>query len=242
MGGFYTIVILVQGFCLYHAFKNQKEFYWYILIFLLPVLGCFIYLLVHFYSPKTIMEAGEKIKHTVSMGYEIDSLMKEAKFADTVSNRIKLADAYASKGDYQEAIALYDSSLKGFNKDDTLTQEKLLVAKYFMQDYEGAIDVGKKLFNNHTYNHSESKIAYAWSHYYLGMNDKAEKLFQEMDIAFTHYTHRLDFAEFLFSSNQPQKAKDLLLKMKDEIEHMDPYERRLKSSIYTKIKEMIKSL
>lgn len=242
MGGLYTIVMLVQAFCFYHAYKNRKEYYWYILIFFLPIIGTIIYLFVHFYSPKTIIETGEKIKNTVNKGYEMDTLLKEAKYTDTVANRIKLADAYASRGEYQQAIALYDSCLQGFNKDDTLTQEKLLVAKYFVQDYQGAIDVGNRLFKSNAYNHSESKIAYAWSHYYLGMNDEAEKLFQEMDIPFTNYTHRLDFAEFLQSSHQQQKAKDLLLKMKDEIDHMDPYEKRLKKAEHNKIKGMLKNL
>ena len=40
---FYTPILILQVFCLYHAYKNKSENWWYFLILMFPLIGSLIY-------------------------------------------------------------------------------------------------------------------------------------------------------------------------------------------------------
>src|SRR5688572_17709867 len=104
MLGFYTPLLFLQGFCLYHAYKNNVEQRWYYLIAFIPLVGCVIYLYHHFYSRRGIENIGQTVKLAVNSNYRIEQLEKTLRFADNVTNRINLADAYVQIGRFEDAI------------------------------------------------------------------------------------------------------------------------------------------
>ncbi len=239
---FTSIILIVQLFCMYHAFKHRREYYWYLLILFLPFLGSVIYLYVHFATRQNIDTVKSTIQTTVNSNFEIDQLLKESKYADTITNRIKLADAYASKTKYLQAIALYDSCLEGYNKDDHKTREKLMVARYFVGDYSEVIKHGNLLKDDVAFKKSESRIVYAWSLSADGQNEKAETEFQDMDVRFGNYVHRTEYAKYLIEQQRPKESKELLLSLKDELAHMDNHERRQKKDIAKEIDKVLKTI
>lgn len=242
MSKLYPLVLILQGYCLYHAYKNQKEYYWYLAILFLPILGSLLYLYINFGSRIDIDQVSETIKSTVDSNYEVDKLIKESKYSDTIANRIKLADTYASKGKYLPAITLYESCLHGYNSDDLKTKEKLMVAKYFVEDYDGVITLGNDLNEVPLFKNSESRIVYAWSLSFSGDNEKAEAVFKDMDANFSNYVHRSEYAKYLMQHNRALEAKDILQNLEDEISHMEPGEQRRKSPIRKEIKNLIRSI
>lgn len=239
---FSSFILIAQAFCIYHAYKNKKEYYWYLLIIFLPFLGSVAYLYIHFATRRNIDNVATKIKTTVNSNYEIQELLKESKYADTIANRIKLADAYASKNKYLQAIALYESSLEGFNKDDIKTREKLMVARYFVDDFEEVLKHGEYLVGDPLFKNSESRIVYAWSLSALDMKEKAEAEFKEMDVRFGNYIHRTEYVKYLLEQERPKEAKELLLSLQDEIAHMDRDEQRQKKDIAKEIEKLMRTL
>lgn len=242
MARYSFLILFVQLFCAYHAYQNNKPFYWYLLIFFIPVIGTIAYLYVHFASLKNLENVSETIKSTVNKNYEIDKLMKDAKYSDTITNRIMLADAYAAKQQYHQAAALYKSCLEGFNADDEKTLEKLMVATYFLDDYEATVQIGKKLDTSPLFKKSESRIVYAWSLNYIGQIEKADQVFREMDIRFSNYVHRAEYAKFLIENNRPKEARGLLISLKDEFDGMEKSEQRQKKAIAKEIDSIYKSI
>jgi len=242
MSKLYPLVFILQGYCLYHAYKNQKEYHWYLIVLFLPVIGSLIYLFVNFGSQTNMENVGETIKSAVNSNYEVDKLLKESKYTDTIANRIRLADTYASKQQYQQAIALYESCLEGFNADDLITKEKLMVAKYFMDDHEGVRELGDTLNENPSFRNSESRIVYAWSLHFLGNSEKAEEVFKAMDVRFSNYVHRSEYAKFLMEVNRSIEAKELLSELEEEIMHMDSGEQRQKRAIRKEINNLYRTI
>ena len=238
---FPILIILLQVYCIYHAYKNQKAFYWYLIILVFPVIGSLGYLFIHFESRENFESMGEKIKGMVNEEYEVEKLIKESKYSDTITNRIKLADKYASKQRFHEAIALYESCLKGYNADDIQNKEKLMVSKFYIHDYEGVIETGNSLNNEPLFRNSESRIVYAWSLHLLDRNEEAEAVFKDMDVRFSNYVHRSEYAKFLIENSRSLDARDLLSELEDEIAHMDPSEQRQKREIRKEIVSLLKS-
>src|SRR5688572_14086726 len=114
MYGFYTPIILLQAFCVYHAYRNNVEQRWYWFIILFPLFGCVFYLVHHFNSRDNIQKIGEVVKGVVNSNYRVEQLEKAYEFNDSYTNRINLADEYLNVGRTEEAVALYRQSLAGF--------------------------------------------------------------------------------------------------------------------------------
>lgn len=242
MSRLYPLVLILQGYCIYHAYKHQKEYYWYLIVVFLPILGSLAYLYVNFGSRVNIDSVTESIKEVVNSDYEVEKLLKEAKYSDTIANRIKLADSYASKGKYLPAISLYESCLVGYNADDLKTSEKLMVAKYFMNDYQGVVEHGDKLNELPSFRNSESRIVYAWSLAHIGNSEKAEEVFKAMNANFSNYVHRAEYAKFMIENNRSHEAREMLLQLEDEIVHMETGEQRQKREIRKEIKNLLRSV
>ena len=94
MPGLYSLVFVLEIFCLYHAFKNDSAQKWFWLIILLPFIGSLIYLYNHFFNQATVDDVSENINKVVSSNYMLEKLEKEAAFSGTVTNKALLADCY----------------------------------------------------------------------------------------------------------------------------------------------------
>jgi hypothetical protein len=241
--GYYSPLLALQAFCLFHAYKNNNQQKWFYLIIFLPGIGSALYLYETFYSRQNVDSLSETFKSVFIADYDLKRLEREHRFSETITNKMNLADAYTSKARYKEAIALYESC----KKPDIATQSpdllrKLLMAYYLNKDYEAVEQCGLALESNPKFNSWEEKIGYAWALYQLHKDEKAEKTFQEMDLQFSHYRQKLEYCKFLKITNQKAKAKEKLGRYLEEFEAMDGYERNLKKAVMQEIKQLRRTL
>jgi hypothetical protein len=238
MLGFYTPLIFLEGFCLYHAYKNNVEQRWYYLIIFLPVFGCLFYLYHHFYSRRGIENIGQTVKQVVNSNYRIEQLEKAHRFADNVTNKVNLADAYVSIGRYGDAINLYQECMSGFMADDPTLKMKILSAYFHDKAYDHVVALGKQLENEKTFRNAEERIAYSWSLHFVGKSNEAEAEFSAMNKTFTNYPHRLAYCKFLKGEGKNDLLQELITELTEEFEHMKGPERRLYRGIYSEVREM----
>lgn len=236
MFGYYTPVLLLQAFCLYHAYRNNTQQMWYWLIIFFPVVGCVIYLYNSFYSRHHIKNLAEGVKGVVNSNYRIEQLEKELRFSDTMKNRTNLADAYVKIGRYAEAIELYSASLQGFMADDPTLRMKLVHAHFLNRDYESAVRLGDQLGSEKSFKNAEERIAYAWALHHQGDTERATQVFDDMDRTFTNYPHRLEYCKFLLETGRRDEASAKLAELIAEFDHMDSTERRLKRNVMREIR------
>ena len=197
---------------------------------------------MEFFTRNNIERVSESIKHVVNPEYSIQNLLKDAKYSDTIANKEKLADAYAAKGQYHQAIALYESCLEGFNQADMGILTKMMVAKYFVSDYEGVVIAGDKLDGQPAFDKSESQAVYAWSLYYIGQDTKADEVFQSMNVRYSHYAQRSEYAKYLIETQRADEAKALLESLVDEFDGMDKTALRQKKAIKKEIMGLLKDV
>lgn len=240
MYGFYTPILLLQAFCIYHAYRNNVEYRWYWFIILFPLFGCVFYLIHHFNNRASINNITEAVKGVVISNYKIGQFEDAYRFSDTLNNRVKLADAYVEVGRVEEAVKLYRESLTGFMSDDLGLQMKLLHALYVNSQYQEAVDLGASLERNPQFKKSLARIAYAWALHHSGRTDSAEQIFQDMDKSNTNYEHRLEYCKFLQRLGRTDDMKYKVEELLAEIEFMRGPERKLNRNMINEVRELQK--
>jgi hypothetical protein len=238
MYGLYTPVLLLQAFCVYHAYRNNAEqrWFWFILIF--PGVGCAFYLFHHFNSRSSLNTLTEGVKGVINSNYRVEQLEKALRFSDNMKNREALADAYMTCERYNDAITLYQDSLVGFMAEDPALRMKLLYAHFLNQDYTQTISLGKNLDTDKTFRYSSQRLAYAWALHYDGQTETSEKVFQDMDKTFTNYQHRMEYCKFLLHTGRQEDLKTMLTHLLEEFEHMREPERRINRDIIRETREL----
>ena len=234
---FYPLLVL-QGFCLYHAYKNRTDQKWYWLIIFFPYIGCFIYLYDAFYSRRNVGTIAEGLKQVVNSNYKIDRLEREAKFSNSTKNKIDLADAYLENGRIQEAVDMYEECSGGYMADDEPLKRKRLHALFLNNQFEKCILLGRELSGTKQFKDSYERISFASALHHEGFTDEALKHFEEMDRSFTNYDHRYAYCLFLISIGKTTEANEKLAEMIDEINHMKSLERKTHREIISSIRDL----
>lgn len=238
LGYYYTPLLILQAFCVYHAYKNNAEQRWYWLIIFFPVIGCVIYLIQNFSGRGTVQNLTEGVKEVVNSNYKIEQLEKALRFADNITNRINLADAYVQNGRYQDALALYKECLQGFMADDPTLRMKVLHTHFMARDFAAAIEIGNSLVQEKMFKNSETRISYAWAFYHNGQAEQSRNVFSDMNKSFTNYLHRLEYCRFLLATKDHEELKTVLSELLDEIEHMKGTERRVHRDVIKQVREI----
>ncbi|RAW00093.1 hypothetical protein DQQ10_16215 [Pseudochryseolinea flava] len=183
---------------------------------------------------------GQTVKLAVNSNYRIEQLEKNLRFADNVTNRIQLADAYVAAGRYPDAIALYEESMSGFMADDPTLKMKALVAHFQNKSYDAAITYGRQLENEKSFKNAEERIAFAWSLHFAGNVADAEKEFGGMNKTFTNYPHRLAYVKFLKLHSNHAMLEEVVKEMFEEHDHMKGTERRLYRDVFNELRDLVK--
>jgi hypothetical protein len=194
---------------------------------LFPVIGCLFYLYDAFYNRRNMQNIAEGLREVVNSNYRIGQLEKNVRFADTVTNRIQLADAYVEIGRNQDAIELYQKCLEGFMDNDPTIRMKLLQAHFSSGEFAKAIGYGDSLANEKVFKNAPARISYAWSLHHNGNSDLAENVFKDMDRSYTNYEHRTAYCKFLIDTKKTEDVKSRLGELMEELEHMKGPERKL---------------
>lgn len=242
MMGYYTPFLLLQAFCLYHAYKNNNQQKWYWIILFFPVIGCLIYLYDNFYSKNRVRTVSETVKTMVNSNHRIEQLEKAFRFNDSLSNKINLADAYMLAGRYKEATELYESCLTGFRGEDPEILMKLLSAYFQGTEYTKAILIGEKLTGYKPFKNSEERIALAWAYHFEENQDAALEIFKDTHKPYTNYKHRIEYAKLLLKTAQEEEAERILTLLIEEFGFLKGHERTVNKNLIREAKNLMKDM
>jgi hypothetical protein len=242
MFGFYTPVLILQAFCLYHAYKNNNQQKWYWMIIFFPVGGCLIYLYDSFYNTNKLRNVSEVAKNLVNSNRRIELLERDVKINDSTINKLNLADAYMTINRLEEAVKIYESCLTGFRSEDPVIQMKLLSAYFSTSEYKKVIDLGEKLSNHKEFKNSEERIALGWAYFFLNNSSTAINIFNDLNIAFANYRHRVEYTKLLLRMEKREEAASVLNQLLEEFDLIKGHERSVNRSFAREAKELSKQL
>lgn len=115
--------LIVNVACTIHVLRTGRPIYWIFLIWILSVyVGSVIYFFVEVLPDlqrnRAVTQLGSDLATAVNPGRHVRKLEEELEISDTVKNRQLLAKAYVEARRFEEAIAMFESCLKGIYKDD----------------------------------------------------------------------------------------------------------------------------
>ena len=155
------------------------------LIILVPVVGSLIYVLVEVlpelrYS-RTGRRAESRIVGMIAPSDNMTKLRERLALLDSVENRQLLARECVNVGEYQEAIELYTSCLKGIYKDDPQLMLELANANYLDERYSDAKYTFVRLREAHPdFRHAEGHLLFARTLEIMGEDRNALREYREV--------------------------------------------------------------
>jgi len=214
----YYLTIALQIFCIYHVYKNGSSYYWYFIIFLIPVLGSIIYLITNVINKKDVTNITEEITTIINPTKKIKDLEKELEFSNTFQNKINLADAYLANKEYKKAILHYENALEANFKDEPYTLNKLMKCYFKVADFDKVIAIAHKIDLDKDF--KESLYFYALALEQKDNLTDAEIQFKKVDIRYSNYPERLELSNFLIRISKKEEAKEVLTEIISEIQSM----------------------
>ena len=238
----YYLLIVVQVYCLYHAYKNNKPYYWYFLIFFVPAIGSLIYIVTQMFNQSDAEKIQEEITTVLNPTKKIKDLEKKVHLVDTYTNRIELADAYFKNNDITDAIVHYKKTLEDTIQDDLYARQNLVLCYFQLKDYTGVIEQAEYIKDKSEFKGSKQQFCYGLALNELGKTDEAEAQLKQIDRPYSNYNERLELAKFYIENNRANEGKDLLNEISTESKHMTKPNRRIYRTTIAEVERLIKSL
>ena len=237
---FYYIVIAFQAFCIFHVYKTKNEYFWYFVLFFVPVIGAIIYLFSQIINKKNIKTAGNKVVYAVVPNKTIKDLKKKLELSNTFQNKVNLADAYRNKKDFSTALKYYEQALDSKFKDEAHTMNKAVKCYFETGNYIKVIEYAKNLnldksFRNTIY-------IYAVSLEKRGYISEAEVQFRKTNKRYSNYYERLELAKFLTRNNKTEEAQQVVDEIIGEINNMTVNNKNKYKFIYRECKKLLSEL
>lgn len=234
---FFTPVLILQLFCLYHAYKNKKDAFWYYLIFILPLIGAIIYLITQVFNKADIEKVTDEIATAIIPSKKVKDAEKRLAFADTFQNRVALADAHFENGNFEEASAHYNAVLKGNFQNDFYVISQLISAKNHMQCYEEVIQLAEKVKNKQEFKNSKTQYVYGLALDAVGRTGEAEENLKTIDQRYSNYAERLMLAKFYERNGKSAATIEILDDIIAESEHMSAHNKRMYRFVIQEVKK-----
>ena len=236
---YYYLIIAFQIYCIYHMYKNGNSFYWAILIFFVPLIGCIIYLLTQVYNARDAEKLTSELTDIINPTKKIKDLEKKLEFSESYQNRVNLADAYMANKDYTSALPHYLKTYDDGYENDFYVNSKLVETYFLAEDYAKVVFYANNIKDKLEYKKSKTQFICGLAHEKLGDFEAAEHNLRQIDIRYSFYTERLVFAEFLIGRNKKEDAKSILEDIKKESQNMTKQNQRLYRSTVSQVEKLL---
>ena len=239
---FYSPILIIQIICLYHAYKNRKDYFWYLIIFLIPLIGVIFYVFTQMLNKRDIEKVADEIVTIIVPSKKVKDAEKRLEFADTFQNRVALADAHFENGDYENASKYYETALKGNFEKDFYVMTQMISAMSQSQNYEEVIRLAEEIKDKNEFKKSKTQFTYGLALDKLGRIEEAEKNLVPIDQRYSNYEERLVLAEFYHRNQKSDKAKEILDEIIIESEHMTKPNRQIYRQVITDVRKFREAL
>ena len=216
----YYLIIALKVYCFYHIYKNRNPYYWYFIIFFIPIVGCVIYLITQVYNKRDAEKITNEITHIINPTKKVKDLEKQLQFSESYQNRVNLADAYLEIKDYNHAIPHYLEALEDSSQNDFYVIKQLIEAYFNIEDFENVILYVEKIKEHSEFKKSRAQFLYGLALERVGKLEEAEENLKQIDIRYSFYDERLVYAKFLLSRDKKAQAKEVLEDVHTESQHM----------------------
>lgn len=243
LGG--LMLIIQIGFAI-HVIRSGREMYWLYLIMFLPGIGCAIYFFTQvmpdMQNNYTVRKAGNRLLKAIDPERELRRRKDELEIADTIENRVKLADECIEAGFHSEAIELLQRCQQNGHDDPDILL-KLAQAQYGAGQHQGSVNTLDTLIQTHpNFRSHEGHLLYARSLEALGNIPQALEEYQALVDSFPGEEARLRYARLLQQNGQTGRARQVLEEILQRTKRTPKYYRRKEQEWVKQAGQMLKEL
>ena len=209
-----TLSVILQVCLIIHVFRTGRPVFWALILFLVPVIGSIVYLLLEVLPDlrrsEAAREIGTGIVRAANPGRELRRLQELLERSDTVHNRHALANAHAQSGAYSEAIALYEECLVGVHKDDVGVLFDLARSYFHDGSHERARETVARLRDvDPDYKHHDRDLLVARCLEAQGNLDQALEEYSRLEKVYPGEEARCRLALLLVRTGERTRAREL---------------------------------
>ena len=237
---YFYLIVAIQAYCIYHAYKNRKPYYWYFLIFFIPAIGSLIYLITQVYNKKDVDKIQDDLTTVLNPTKKIKDLEKKIDFVDTYTNRIELADSYFRNNDITNAIENYKVTLKDTVQDDLYAREQLILCYSEIEDYPAVIEQAELIKNRSEFKGSRQQFFYGLALKETGKIEDAESQLKQIDRPYSNYAERLELAKLYLETDRQSEGEALLNEIFEESRNMTKTNKSLYRETIAEVERLLK--
>ena len=241
-----VLIIAMQiGFAI-HAVRSGRDTFWIYIIAFLPLLGCAVYfftqVLPDLQQSRTVRNAGNRLLKAIDPERELRKRQDELALADTVENRLKLANECVEAGFYQDAIPLLERCLNnGHDEPDIML--KLAQAQFGAAQYDATIQTLDNLIAaNPNFRSDDGHLLYARSLEAVGRDSEALAEYAILANTFPGEEGRMRYAQLLLKTGDKLKAQSVLNEMLLRAKRAPSYYKRKEQAWIKQASEALKTL
>ncbi|PIE99863.1 MAG: hypothetical protein CR994_08990 [Maribacter sp.] len=202
-------------------------------------MGSLLYLFLNVFQKRDMEKVQEEITLAINPTKKITDLEKKLEFSDTFENKVALADAYLGLGQYEKAIALYRSSLKGTFEKDYYAISNLIEALCCSEQFTEAIEKIEVIKDSPRFKKSKAMLLYGLALEKTGEIGSAETILEQFNAPYSRYKERLELAKFYIRNGKTEKARTILNDISKESEGMSKQSYKLHQGFIKNAKEML---
>ena len=235
------IIWLMQLGLIVHALRTGRPYWWILILIMVPGLGGLAYVLVEvlpgIQSPRGFFEALKPRK------WRIAELRQRLEESETVVNRMNLAEALFSAGEFQEAHDVGVASLTGIFRNDPRTLTEVARYKLALGNYTEAYEILAKVdLTGNKMLGLELKLLLGDALSGLGRFAEAEEAYRSLDGVYIGEAPRAGLASLLERTSRKEEAAQMWREIVAHYRRAGPAWRRSERRWYKLAKTRLKSL
>ena len=231
----YAAVIAVQVAMVIDVIRNRRPTIWIMALVFLPMVSTIAYLIIEvlprFQHNRHVRAARETIVEKLDPERELRAAKESLDIADTMANRIRVADALSALGRHKEALPLYHRGVG--TKPDLRGGEKLARSLYLNDQPDQALTVVDALPPVHGQS-DRDRVALLRARILedLGRNDEALAIYADVSQRFPGDEARCRHAALLLQVGKRGQARLVLEEVEHRMKRLDRQRRNADASMY----------
>lgn len=209
LGYFYYLIPVLQIICILHALKTNRRDWIYILIFL-PGIGGIIYIIREILPGLGLPGMNSGNLKTFFPGGRIKALERNLKIADTDANRLYLAEECARQQNFQRALELTNSCLKGIYAKDVNLMLNMGRYSFGAGLYQESLSWLNKALQEKPYKFTrpEDELLYAKALHQSGDTARAETAYKQIVRVHHSIEGRYHYGLLLKETGRSEEARN----------------------------------
>jgi hypothetical protein len=209
-----TLPAILSIACMVHVLKTGRPYFWIFLIWIFwgigPVVYFFVEILPDLQRSRSVNQFGTGLATTLNPGRNVRKLEEELEISDTVKNRQLLAKAYVEAKRFDEAVAMFESCLKGIYQDDPPVLLAMAEAQFLNEDLKGSLATLQRLAAaDEKFRPLERRLLLAQVLEGLGQKDEALVEYESLSKQYPGEEARCRYALLLQETGQSDKAREV---------------------------------